>query len=673
MKNTSYTSLLSIIVLFGALFPASSLAQNRPDTLSYKCFEASPRASALLRMGEYEVSHYTGLPNIDIPFYTINTGWCQVPVSFHYRGGGIKYDDISGELGLGWDLAAGGVITQEIRGMDDLGDDTHFWIRRAGVIDQADYQGTYSDYVRVRAVERGIRGTLEDDRDVGFMLDGEHDIFRYSCPGGSGQFIIPKDGSLSRTDRSFGNPLFIPLNGWKGQAHSMQIQLTDTEGRIYTFSRLFSGANNEYNSKVHEFFLTSITRPGGDESITFNYTRGDYLDNYTKRPAIIYSQSIAFQRRDPADVGSCGMDFGPMYSEYGYVVDLRVTTPRLDSITFKGGRIQFVYAAPPVQSSATMTWDLQRVELYNISNQLVRKATLTKEGVYGAAQAAQLGYYEVFLKKIEIGDQQASRSWSMGYYTMHLPVGMHPLIQASPFRGVDYWGYFTGRQLDGFSYSPDIVPKDYSWEKRLDRTPVEEWTKAGILTGITYSTGGRTEFVWEPNTCRGFTCGGLRIREIRSFDRDSSLLERKRYAYEAADMRGVPAPDDFVVNRRTLNTRYHTEDPTVATEHLCTYVDVKTILPFPRRDLTIDGHNVVYPVVAEYAGTDPDDEVLTRYRYLYQPDPTFSWGGSSDPTCRPKAQDRVVCDYGWLRGRPVSRTDYRKSGGSWVSAIPSRS
>ncbi len=40
MKNTSYTSLLSIIVLFGALLPASSLAQNRPDTLSYKCFEA---------------------------------------------------------------------------------------------------------------------------------------------------------------------------------------------------------------------------------------------------------------------------------------------------------------------------------------------------------------------------------------------------------------------------------------------------------------------------------------------------------------------------------------------------------------------------------------------------------------------------------------------------------
>lgn len=640
-------------------------AQNRPDTLSYKRFEASPRASALLRMGEYSVSHYTGLPDIDIPFYTISTDWCEVPVSFHYRGGGIKYDDISGELGLGWDLAAGGVITQEIRGMDDLGDDTQSWVRRADQVDQINVLGPYSDYSFIRAIERGDRGTLED-RDIGFMLDGEHDIFRYSCPGGSGQFIIPKNGAIQRTDRAFGNPLFIPVNGWKAYASSMQISLTDTQGRIYTFSRLFSGANNEYNSKVHEFFLTSITRPGGSESITFSYTSGDYAQNYTKKPAIIYSQTLSEIFPSTVDFNCCSMHQGPHRSEHGFVTELRVTTPRLDRISFRGGYIQFVYAQPGPGSSATMTWDLRRVELYNVSGRLVRKATLTKEGVYGTTEASALGYHEVFLRKVEIGDSADCLSWTMDYYCDHLPVSVIPIVTASPYRGVDYWGYFTGRQLNGFCYSPSIVPVTHSSERRLDRSPVESWTKAGVLTCITYQSGGKTEFEWEPNRCGSFVCGGLRIKEIRGYDRDGSLLEKKRYEYESARIRSVPVSQDFVEETSTLHTRYHTGDPAYDMTHLCCIISRKTVLPFPRRDLTIDGHPVVYPCVAEYSGTDSSSEVLSRYSYTFTPDPDFTWSASSYPTCRAFAQDRVDSDYSWLRGRPSSRIDYKRRNGEWI-------
>ena len=103
MKRFSVTALIAATLLVAVAETGADAQPNRIDTLSYMCMEPSPRAASLLRYGEYEVSD-SGQPVIEIPVWTISTSWCTVPVSFRYRGGGIKYDDISGELGLGWDL-----------------------------------------------------------------------------------------------------------------------------------------------------------------------------------------------------------------------------------------------------------------------------------------------------------------------------------------------------------------------------------------------------------------------------------------------------------------------------------------------------------------------------------------------------------------------------------------
>ena len=337
--------LTAVLFIFGLGFTPLAQAQNRLDTLSYMRREASPRAAALLRCGEYPVSHYTGLPDIEIPIYTIDAGWCRVPVGLRYRGGGIRYDDISAEAGLGWDLAAGGVITQEVRGMDDMDSPTDY-VRRAGAIDKTSIQW---DYEAVRRLERGNRGTLETPFDAGGMYDGEHDLFRYACPGGTGSFFFPKNGSQENTSITVDNTVFVPFNGWKADRTlsngNTAIVLTDTEGTLYTFERLYSDVNNAYNRAVGEFYLTRIEQAGTGDAVTFSYSTGDYVNTYMTKPAIIYTQTVSQQFRAPGDYG-CGVtQTSPSIQSWGYVTTVKVFTPRLDRIDWRGGHMSFGYAS----------------------------------------------------------------------------------------------------------------------------------------------------------------------------------------------------------------------------------------------------------------------------------------------------------------------------------------
>jgi hypothetical protein len=76
----------------------------------------SPDAAALGKFVEVPVSYYTGIPQISIPIYTIQTGNIQLPISISYHAGGVKVEDVASRVGLGWALNAGGVISRSVVG-----------------------------------------------------------------------------------------------------------------------------------------------------------------------------------------------------------------------------------------------------------------------------------------------------------------------------------------------------------------------------------------------------------------------------------------------------------------------------------------------------------------------------------------------------------------------------
>ena len=85
------------------------------DDLLKSVVHPSPQAAAYARYGEYPVDYSTGVPKIEIPLYTLDTGDYQLPISLSYHASGIKVTDVSTPVGLGWVLNAGGVISRTCR------------------------------------------------------------------------------------------------------------------------------------------------------------------------------------------------------------------------------------------------------------------------------------------------------------------------------------------------------------------------------------------------------------------------------------------------------------------------------------------------------------------------------------------------------------------------------
>lgn len=81
----------------------------------------SPAVQQMQRAIDIPVSYFTGSANITVPVYTATAKGISLPIAISYQSGGIKADDRSGLVGLGWNLNAGGVITRNVQGNPDEG------------------------------------------------------------------------------------------------------------------------------------------------------------------------------------------------------------------------------------------------------------------------------------------------------------------------------------------------------------------------------------------------------------------------------------------------------------------------------------------------------------------------------------------------------------------------
>src|ERR1019366_4211465 len=64
-------------------------------------FPRSPTATALEKYGTYQVNEFTGVPDISIPLYTVESGGLQVPITLSYHASGNKVTDVASWVGLG--------------------------------------------------------------------------------------------------------------------------------------------------------------------------------------------------------------------------------------------------------------------------------------------------------------------------------------------------------------------------------------------------------------------------------------------------------------------------------------------------------------------------------------------------------------------------------------------
>ena len=225
-------------------FSLSVLCQTNTMPTITSATPASPNAAALGKFGEIPVGLYTGIPNISIPIYEINTGKLSLPISIVYHAGGVKIEDIASWVGLGWALETGGCITRQVRGIADEG--------IGGYLEQ---YGNVTKYLKGQMGSQEQQDYLESIADQEY--DSQQDLFFYSFGTQSGKFIFD----------STGQTIGIPNNKYKTEFGTFYgitecWKITDLNGVQYYFlnkekTRTTTVMNGELSSTPNPIITTS--------------------------------------------------------------------------------------------------------------------------------------------------------------------------------------------------------------------------------------------------------------------------------------------------------------------------------------------------------------------------------------------------------------------------------
>ncbi|GHU89918.1 hypothetical protein FACS1894155_07590 [Bacteroidia bacterium] len=612
----------------------------------------SSKASSILKYGEYPVSLYTGLVDITVPIYTIDVKGIKVPIEFKYHASGIKYDDISLEVGLGWSLIAGGTIDYTVRGSQDNRNNPNTFIKNiADIIPAGMCNSLDNDIYGLADIANGNK--LYPESSFG-VKDGESDIYNYSFLQYSGQYCIPYPNSGPSGATGSSGEIFIPANplklvGWGSP------ELLDDKGISYRFEQMESGDYGRHKT----YYLTKIISADKADTILFNYTY--YPDSYGNgilRPYI--DKSITIIDNSPRFYSS-GSFPGPVSSasESGGLTTRTYYSPRLNNIIFKGGRVVFEY-----YNNIPTSRDLRTVKIYNnISSSPLQTISLVK-GQFAENRGDRL-------------DQVIFQNSQGDSYDYQFEYNGNPGINfgANSREGIDYWGYYNGRFMSSndVNYLPNfVIPYIASIGSRqlsnLDRSADETAMQKGMLKKIVYPTKGYTEFKYEAHRALDRIYGGLRIKEILNYKEDGSLSEKKWYrygAYESGEGRAAayPKEGDFMRETRVLeqygDVYYNTLGKvTYLRQYSC----------FPKQSYFTSGSSVVYSQVTEYTGNGTEDIGKTIYQFEDFPEQQYEVGETTDiETASYGTVDMPVRTYTWKNGKLISKETFKKVNGVYSS------
>lgn len=214
------------------------------------------------------VDPLTGRLALTLPVTELHSGSISVPVVLVYTAGsGVQASAEEGSAGVGWDIAVSGAVRRELRSLPD------------------DYKGTGSDQrmgwlngTTTASIQSFVPASdddlsaCEDERNdfnfvnsLNYNIDPEPDLFSFSAPGLSGQFMFDADGV----------PQPIPYQ---------DIKITPTKdgnGKITKFD-IITNTGVTYSFTILETSSRQTTAAGS----TVNYLAGSYgyyqqLLNYT--------------------------------------------------------------------------------------------------------------------------------------------------------------------------------------------------------------------------------------------------------------------------------------------------------------------------------------------------------------------------------------------------------
>lgn len=477
----------------------------------------SPEIAAIFKFVNTQISHSTGIADISIPLYTINCGNLQVPISINCHSGGRKYTDMTGSVGLGWILNAGGTISRTVYGMPDEEASVPINIKESNTLSiKHDF-----DYLA------GLFYRPDESR-FGKREDSEYDIFSYSLPDLSGDFVLYDS-----------HPYSLSLNYIKidmGGGQAMEFTITSENGTKYIFrdyetSSIHTPNYNGYNTKT-AWHLNEIRSSDDKHVIKFIYENVRLLNTGNTPQCTLENERLYV--KDMANgsftSGVIGMT---QESKFDYML-LSFTSKRLKEIDFGTGKVIF--------DIENVGGKINKMSIKDAVGKIVKSYDFS----YSFLDKTMINNYKLD-KLISNANSANSEVHDFEYY---------PTSASYDERQCDYWGYINRGSFSSIYFIPafDILingVKKTAGHYGIDRSPDAKYAQSGVLKKITYPTGGSTEYIYEGNkyvASGGYLKDGpgLRIKQIKKTNNShQSTFQTFDYSEGMGSLLLVPDMRDF--------------------------------------------------------------------------------------------------------------------------------
>jgi YD repeat-containing protein len=444
-----------------------------------------------------------------------------MPISLAYHSSGVKVQEIASRVGMGWVLNGGGSIVCAVNGIPDL-----------GFYSVNDPSGNGLPYE---------------------MNDGT-DVFYYSFGNYNGKFII-----TSTLDAKYGNAIVKEVIKLDSNNLKIIFYPNDSIGIIDEWGNQYIFILGETATDRITFLappVDDIDRPtmsyyeiGSKTSwllTSVKLNTGEVINlNYQELAPIYYDYNTTHNYSSIA-LWPWGSQFSP---DFGFSSQRVLRSSVLSSITYPGGAVSFAYNNDRQDLQADK--ELTSVKIYSEGNVKGYRLNHSYRTAFNASNSpSSFMAKRLYLDSVDdISDMSAITTlYKLSYNEMPLP---HRGSYNS-----DMWGYYnqTGNSV---SAMPEVYvyPRSsrqnekYLPFKRPTTEPLElnlqgrnmsvnpSLVQAGILTGITYATGGTTTFEYEPNEflwypenssniqdAYNLKAGGVRIKRIIHTDYTRSQI-----------------------------------------------------------------------------------------------------------------------------------------------------
>ncbi len=497
------TSLPLILLLFLTI-PQALQAQGRGNTQSESTFNVafpSPTAASMAKFSEIPVSYSSGVPQISVPVYDVQSRHLNFPLTLSYHASGVRPREIPGWVGLGWSLNTG-VITRNVYGLPD---ESTLGYKNTGSAADSLANGLYDEQTYY-------------DKAYNWELDPEPDVFTISAPGLSATFMI---------DDAAGPVLKYPHENLKvdyeisGGAFTY-FKVTNDNGIEYTFAQQEQSTSTTLSksgqgsqvpppafSYVSSWYLTKIHDLSTDDEINIAYTQTTSPVEFE-----VFVNKTKTNQFYNASAPVCAVSEDITYSvtkntTYTYFPS-QITTAKeklifdVDPETLSTGSGNVIYG------------QLQSIEVQQVStSDVIQKVILD----YNSTDSR-------FLENVGIQDADGV---DMAPYEFSYIGGMGNFPDYDTYN-IDYWGYYNG--ATNTDLIPQVTNVTFGTLSGADRAPNSTYTKYGTMDKITYPTGGYSQFEYEANdyywsgsaveSAGNKTLGGLRIKKITQHDGMSS-------------------------------------------------------------------------------------------------------------------------------------------------------